>query len=238
MSYPTNILGEFDTLAAVVGGRSIARYGDGEFKMAAHGAGIKSQCANPRLSQRLKEILRDSGDCLVGIPNIDQCVKQNQNLDKVEFWLKQRGFFHLLAERQYVSSFITRPDSAPWIDTDDYWSMLESLWRGQEITLVRGSGKSFTADRLMEAGAKTVREIQAPRQHAWAEYDSLMRKIGTPPRVLLCLGPTATVMAVDLCAKGVHAIDLGHAGMFHKKRVAGEPLAVTDEDRAVDQVPA
>jgi hypothetical protein len=238
VSYPTNVLGEYDTLAAIVGGRSIARYGDGEFKMAAHGAGIKSQCANPRLSRRLKEILHESGECLVGIPNIKECVEKNPNLDKVEFWIKQRAFWHLLTDREYVSSFITRPDSAPWIDTEEYWSMLESLWRGQDITLVRGSGKSFTADRLMEAGAKTVREIQAPRQHAWAEYDSLMRKIGTPDRVLLCLGPTATVMAVDLCAKGVHAIDLGHAGMFHKKHVAGDPLWVTDEDKAVDRVPA
>lgn len=237
MSYPT-VLGEYDTLAAVVGGRSIARYGDGEFKMAAHGAGIKSQAAHPRLSKRLRDILRDSGECLVGIPNIKECVEKNPNLDKVEFWLKQRRFVELLANREYVSSFITRPDSAPWIDTDDYWELLESLWRGQDITLVRGSGKSFTAERLMESGAKSVREIQAPRQHAWADYDSLMKRIGTPQRALLCLGPTATVMAVDLCAKGVHAIDLGHAGMFWKKRRLGEPLVVTDEDKAVDQVPA
>lgn len=237
MSYPT-VLGEFDTLAAVVSGRSIARYGDGEFKMAAHGAGIKSQVANTMLSRRLKQILHDSGECLVGIPNIKDCIEKNPNLDKVEFWLKQRGFWNLLADREYVSSFITRPDSAPWIDTDDYWALLETLWRGLDVTLVRGSGKSFTAERLMAAGAKSVCEIQAPRQHAWAEYDSLLKRIGRPKRALLCLGPTATVMAVDLCARGVHAIDLGHLGMFHKKRVANEPLVVTDEDKAVDQVPA
>jgi hypothetical protein len=238
LTYPTNVLGEFDTLAAVVGGRSIARYGDGEFKIAAHGADIKSQVSHPMLSKRLRDILQASGECLVGIPNIKECVEKNPNLDKVEFWLKQRRFHTLLASRQYVSSFITRPDSAPWIDTDDYWDLLESMWRGQDVTLVRGSGKSFTGERLMEAGARSVREIQAPRQHAWAEYDSLMRKIGTPKRALLCLGPTATVMAVDLCAKGVHAIDLGHLGMFHKKRVAGDPMWVTDEDKAVDRVPA
>lgn len=235
-AYP-RVLNEFDTLAAVVSGRSIARYGDGEFKMC-YGAGIKSQAGDPELSRRLAEILRDSGDCLVGIPNILECMERNPSDQKRQFWSPHRKFGVLLGKREYVSSFITRPDSAPWIDTPDYWALLESLWKGQDITLVRGSGKSFTAERLMEWGARSVREILAPRQHAWAEYEELLERIGRPERAILCLGPTATVMAVDLCAKGVHAIDLGHCGMFAKKHYAGEPLWVTDEDKAVDKVPA
>jgi hypothetical protein len=102
--------------------------------------------------------------------------------------------------------------------------------------LVRGSTKSFTGERLMEAGARSVREIIAPRQHAWAEYESLLERIGRPARAILCLGPTATVMASDLCARGVHAIDFGHGGMFHKKRVTGEPMVVTEEDRTPEAV--
>ena len=58
-------------------------------------------------------------------------------------------------------------------------------------------------------------------------------RIGTPDHsVLLCLGPTATVLAVDLCARGVHAVDLGHLGMFWKKRLRGLPMWVTPEDKA------
>jgi hypothetical protein len=38
-------------------------------------------------------------------------------------------------------------------------------------------------------------------------------------------------MAVDLCAKGVHAIDLGHVGMFVHKKRRGEPMWVTDADK-------
>jgi len=233
--YPT-VLGESDTLAAVVSGRSIARYGDGEFKLAAGGSGIKSQVAHPELRRRLVEILIESGDCLVGIPNI------RSQTPKAEFWEPKMSFASLLRRRPYVSSFITRPDSAPWIDTPEYWAMLESLWVGHDVTLVRGSAKSFTAERLMEWGARSVTEI-IPRlasngrpQHAWEQYDELLERIGTPSRALLCLGPTATVMAVDLCAKGVHAIDLGHAGMFAKKHYLGEPMVVVEEDKSVDRV--
>lgn len=226
MTYP-HVLSELKTLRLVASGKSIARYGDGELKMADRPVGIKSQEYHPRLRSRLAAILHDSGDCLVGIPNI------HSDTPKAEHWGKYQVYSRLLAERQYVSSFITRPDSAPWINTEEYWALIESLWRGKAVTLVRGSSKSFTAERLADAGAGQVTEILAPRQHSWAEYDALLERIGTPETALLCLGPTATVMAVDLCARGVHAIDLGHAGLFYKKHVNGDPMWLSKEDKAV-----
>ncbi len=123
-AYPS-VLGEFETLDRVLAGASLARYGDGELKMAGHNAGIKSQQADPALSRRLAEILLASGDCLVGIPNI------HSKTPKAELWGKYTRYSSLLATgRQYASSFITRPDSAPWIDVPAYWDRIEQLWRG------------------------------------------------------------------------------------------------------------
>ncbi len=222
-TYPA-VLGEVETLQRVLAGASLARYGDGEFKLCRGGA-IKSQPFAPTLSRRLQEILLDSGDCLVGIPNI------HSETPKSEFWTKYLRESRWLVSRPYVSAFVTRPDSAPWINTPSYWDQLVSLWRGRDVTLVRGSGKSLTAEDIAGA-ARTVTEIVAPRQGAWGDYEKLLKRIGTPERVLICLGPTATVMAVDLCAKGVHAIDLGHVGMFLRKYRRGDPMWVTDVDRA------
>lgn len=222
-AYP-HVLGELATLEMVLSGKSIARYGDGELKMASRLVSIKSQSAHPVLSRRLREILYDSGECLVGIPNI------HSPTPKIDFWRKYRLFADVLNDkREYVSSFITRPDSAPWLDVPEYWDKVESLWRGQDVTLVRGSSKSLVAEDLIGAGVVT--EVIAPRQHAFAEYDSLLRRIGRPKRALLCLGPSATVMAVDLCASGVHAIDLGHIGMFMRKHRRGEPMWVSESDK-------
>lgn len=229
--YPI-VIGELETLQLVVSGKSLARYGDGELKMAGHNAGIKSQIADLALSERLQQILVDSGDCLVGIPNIRRVIDEHVSDQKVAHWSNYLTYASRLSPRQYYSAFVTRPDSAPGIDTPEYWALLESLWKGLSVTLVRGSGKSFTAERLMAAGASEVREIIAPPQHAWAQYDSLLERIGTPERALLCLGPTATVMAVDLCAKGVHAIDLGHMGLFYKKHVNGDPMWLSKDDKA------
>lgn len=219
-SYP-RVLGESETLDRVLAGASLSRYGDGELKMC-EGAGIKSQDHDPRLQARLNEILKDSGHCLVGIPNIHSKTPK-------ERWQKFAVYSRLLVDRPYVSAFITRPDSAPWIDTDDYWQRVESLWVGHDVTLVRGKTKSLVAEDLI--GAKSVTEIIAPPNSAWSEYGSLMKRIGTPSRALICLGPTATVMAVDLCARGVHAIDLGHIGMFLRKHRKGEPMWVTETDK-------
>ena len=235
MRYP-EVTGELDTLRQVVAGASLARYGDGEFKMAAHGAGIKSQAPDPALSQRLRDILQDSGECLVGIPNIHAVRKSDLSCDqKIEFWTKQLRYADLLhPNRLYVSSLISRPDSAPWIDTAEYWTLLQSLWIGQDVTVVRGSGKSLAPDDLIGAGEVT--DVLCRKQHAWQDYDSILERIGTPKRALICLGPTATVLAVDLCRRGVHAIDLGHVAIFLRKLRRGEPLVVTDEDKAVDRL--
>lgn len=225
-SYP-HVLDERATLALVVAGRSLARYGDGEFKLCADGSGIKSQTRHPALAGRLRAILRDSGDCLVGIPNI------RSDTPKADFWGKHMAFARFLVEREYVSSFVSRPDSAPWINTDDYWQQLESLWVGQDVTLIRGSSKSLTAEDLVIGGASTVTEVVCARQHAWADYEQILERVGTPKRALICLGPTATVLAVDLCARGVHAIDLGHVGLFLRKHRDGRPMWLSKEDKAL-----
>lgn len=220
-TYP-HVLGEAETLARVCAGRSLARFGDGEFNLCA-GSRAKAQDFSETLRDRLLGILQDSGECLVGLPNL------HTETPKASFWAKYHAAAWMLTEREYVSAFVSRPDSAPWINTPAYWSSVESLWVGQDVTLVRGSGTSLTPDDLNDAGRVT--EVVADAHQAWASYEALLDRIGTPRRALICLGPTATVLAADLCARGVHAIDIGHIGMFLRKARRGEPMTVTAKDR-------
>lgn len=223
MNWP-RVYTEQETLDLICQGRSIARYGDGEFKVCREGA-AKAQPADKRLATMLRTILHDSGDCLVGLPNI------YSGTPKLDLWRKHAtANVGLLSDaKSYASAFITRPDSAPWIDTPAYWAQLESLWVGQDVTLVRGSSKSLIAEDLV--GAKTVTEVICRRQGAFAEYEQILARVGTPTRALLCLGPAATALAVALCAKGVHAIDLGHVGMFLRKHRRGEPMWLSKDDK-------
>ncbi len=216
--YP-DVTGEMETLDLVLSGRSLARYGDGEFKMARSLVGIKSQEPNRELSRRLAAILHESGDCLVGIPNILSATP------KAEFWGRVAPWATpLLSQRRlYVSSFVSRADSAPWINTDEYWWKVEQLWHGRDVTLVRGSGKTFRPNLM--PGAGKITDILGPRSSAWTSSKELLKKIGKPDRVLLSLGPTATVLAVELCALGVHAVDVGHMGAFYRRWLKASKVA-------------
>jgi hypothetical protein len=190
---------------------SIARFGDGEWRCAV-GGGCTSQRPDPNLARELQQILLRPKGCLVCLPNIfNGCPRK-------ESWIRytEERYVKYCGAKTYGSAFITRPDNAPWIDRPDYWERVRGLWRGVDIVLVVGDKKSITTE-MIGTEALSVREVIGPRQHAYAEIDRIEAEIGaTSARVLLCLGAAATVLAYRLALKGLHAIDLGHIGMFMK----------------------
>lgn len=222
MRYP-KCLSEAETVERAIAGMSIARYGDGEFCLAI-GRNCVSQRADPKLAAELNEVLQNRvKNCLVCMPDPYSGTPKKANWQKFESWAINTG------KGVFGSAFITRPDNAPWIDTAEYWSRIRHLWAGKDVTLVLGSKRSLHAATLHDAAS--VREVwgtyrdayDAPgtdkRDHpnACQSIDALMEAVGKPSGpVLLCLGPTATVMAPRLAKIGVHAIDLGHLGLFMK----------------------
>jgi len=229
MSRYPSVIDEVATLQAVLDGSSLARFGDGELNLA-RGLDIPCQRWSAGLQHRLMGILEDSGRCLVGIPNIHSATP------KAVFWSKYLTLAPpLLADREYVSAFISRPDSAPWIDTPVYWDALEMLWAGKDVTLVRGDSLKALSPIDLDS-AKSIRTILVRKTNAFACYDETLDLIGRPSGpVLLCAGPTATVLAVDLCARGVHAVDLGHVGVFLRKHRRGDmATSLTPAEKARD----
>ncbi len=188
---------------------SIARFGDGELRLATGGAAI-SQKADPKLAAELQDILVNYCGCVVGIPNFDTTPNKST-------WerYRVRPFGGFYCQDLYGSAFITRPDNAPWIDTPEYWGQVRELWAGKDVALVVGDTKSLTAGML--AGAASVRVIEAPRQNAYEAVDGLEEELRRwSGLVVMCLGAAATVLAARLTRRGVHALDLGHIGMFMK----------------------
>lgn len=208
MKYPP-VLTERETLEAILSGQSIARYGDGELHVAI-GRKCVSQVANPQLARELRDILvLEQGGLLVGIPNV------YSKTPKATSWLNFASptYVNMYRPKTYASSFITRPDSAPWIDTPDYWDRVKDIWRRKDVVLIAGDRKSIRVEDLEEASS--IREIAAPRQHAYAEIDRIEEEVnGHNGPVILCLGCTATALAARLSRKGLWGIDLGHIGMF------------------------
>jgi hypothetical protein len=212
LPYP-RVLSEVMTIQRALKGESLARIGDGELRLM-HGGKHIAQETLPELAAELRSITKGFGnEAQVCIPNTQvEC-------GKPEFWSKHSlDKYRELYEPTYVygSSFICRPDSAPWIDQPHYWLAVRKLWEGRDVTLVIGErGGSLTYLHH----AKSVRVVYGPERDAYKGIAKLEEEIGHPKGiVLLCLGPTATCLAERLAKKGLWAVDLGHMGRFMPQR--------------------
>lgn len=230
--YPA-VMSEDDTIRRLAAGASIARFGDGELRVARGGQCV-SQVADRALANELCKILRTEDPALiVGIPNLASGTPKGEN------W---RDYAHSryvgLYKPGYVygSSFITRPDSAPWIDRPDYWQAVRDLWRDRPVLLIAGTEKSLNASDF--GNARRVVRYDAPRRDAYAvvgeieaaavAFAAACRGRGeTDPLIIACCGCAATVLAARLSVRGLQCLDLGHMGMF--MRHAGAYAARLDD---------
>lgn len=214
--YP-QVSGEYETLSMLLAGHSIARFGDGELKNMG-GKKCVPQMFRQGLAEELRKVIASKGDlCLIGIPYI--CPEMSEARQKS--WMNYLPHFpqYLNPKTPYYSAFITRPDSAPWINTQRYFDEFEKLWSGQDITLVWGGYRSLYPAFLRERGAKSVKSVLCSYEDAYAQIDMLEQQVMNAgnERVLLCAGPTATCLAYRLSRRGFHALDLGHIGLMWRK---------------------
>jgi glycosyltransferase family protein len=230
MFVPT-VIEEFLTIQTILDRKaSIGRYGDGEFR-SARGSNLKFQDAHPVLSTKLQDVLRTSDDrFLVGIPRVwGRRDLYFYDPIKHDNWLKtmqKEDFLGMLVpEKTYYSSFITRPDAAVHIECDDYYRLVQSIWRGRRVVYFAGrNGKPLKAmeGRGFLQEAEELKIEWCLEENAFSEYEQLIERARKydPKKwlVLLSLGPTATVLAWDLFQLGYQALDIGHMPMFYNRQ--------------------
>jgi len=202
------ILGEVDTIKAVLSGKSLARYGDGELKIM-QGSGYSREPANALLTAALlQSFMHPHHECLIGIPTWDK------RGPKYENWMRHRERFRsLMNQRVYASAFVTRPDSAPWINTTEYAQLVEKIWKGRRAVVLCESGGSMI--RTVERSASEAIHVVAPHERAFAQIHKLEDRVLKQGAdvAIVCCGPTASILAHRL-APQVQAVDLGSAGQF------------------------
>lgn len=215
-SWPTPILDEYATVEKLQEGFSISRFGDGEASIIAGGAQVREP-ANPRLAAELLAILTTPQQGLiVGIPTMDPAGPKYTN------W-KARAprFLRFLAKGMlYGSAFISRPDSAPAIQTGAYCEALQRCWTGKKVVVVAEATSKLPT--VVEAAARKTVHIVCPRREAYAVLPQLDRLVlrERPEIVLLSHGPSATCFAARLARRGLQALDLGSIGGFLARMLA------------------
>lgn len=207
--YPS-VGGEYETVQKLLNGYSIGRIGDGELKLMTGGCALREPI-NEKLGEELRDFALDPDKkCLVGILTMDKAGPKYTGLSRHA----GRYLTVLSPSVRYYSASITRPDHAPWIENPEFCRMVQKLWAGKHVTVL--CEKSGSIIPVLEKQAASVYHVECPRYEAYSVAKKLEGNIlrGKPDIVILCAGPTATIMANRLSKRGIQAIDLGSSGKF------------------------
>jgi glycosyltransferase family protein len=212
--------------------RSLARFGDGEFAVV-EGRSIAFQRADAGLARRLREILRHPPEgCDVAIPRVgwfmDARLKPADHAWWFRFMREKGAFVESLLDpsRTYCDTYVSQFTQATveGYDCAALFARLRRIWDGKDVLVVCGRGifDGFTHDVF--DNARSVECIYGPKRDAWDVYDALLAQVKAAAQgrvVLVVLGPTATVMAADLAAAGIRALDLGHLAKAYEAFLTG-----------------
>ena len=208
--------------------KSIARFGDGEFLLI-EGKDIKFQKSSIDLSKRLNDVLNSNEkSLLIGIHKILK--KENMHLyveSSQKYWEslieRKKDFLTQLLnkDKQFYDSSFTRfymgyKDKSK---VKEYVEKLKQIWEKQQVCIVEGEFSRLGAENNIFDKASSVERIICPAQNAFEKYDIILntcKKIKKYKLILLSLGPTATILAYDLCKLGYWVIDIGHIDLEYE----------------------
>jgi glycosyltransferase family protein len=218
-------------------GKSMARFGDGEF--AAIEGRVRHRFQNeadPKLGGRLREVLATPLDnLLIGLAdNYGSLEKYNEQAKReIRRYMKRsvRAEHASLLDPggEYYDTYMTRP-YVMYADNDTEapaarFNDLRRIWANRKCVFVEGENTGMGVGNDLFENAAEIRRIIAPAENAFHSYDSILEECRGQPvdtLFLLALGPTATVLAYDLCRLGFQAVDVGHVDLEYEWFLRGE----------------
>ena len=240
--YPTlSFFSDQETVDMILNdNKSLSRFGDGEIKWMLHCKLNSFQDYSDELAEELKRVYQSNNSNLLiaipyGIVNSKKC-----SLGAKFHWRVVRDdFFSAINEfggidRCFSNASITRP----YIDYNDYeysswcFNNLKRIWDNKDIIIVEGNKTKLGMGNDLFSKAKSIRRIICPATNAFEKINDIKQSIRVnanfSDRILVALGPTATILAADMCDEGYQIIDIGHIDVeymwFLKKEVLRTPI--------------
>ena len=217
--------------------KSMSRFGDGEFAAIAGRVRHKFQTTpDEKLGQRLREVLKSSDENLmIGIAdnygNLNKYSEQTKR--EIRCYLTPEiRFEHLSlldANKKYYNAYVTRPyvifaDN----NTDapaERFSNLKRIWAKRDCVFVEGCFTGLGVGNDLFDNVSSINRIVCPPENAFTKYDEILANCMTQSKdvlFLLALGPTASVLAYDLCKAGYQAVDIGHVDLEYEWFLQGK----------------
>lgn len=213
--------------------KSLCRFGDGEIGWIYQDSkGYFGQENSKELSRKLYEILISKDkEILIAIPNFFNNVpefsfmrkiKKNAHLSKYyDKWLSL-----LYEDYIYTDALITGVYmGVRGRDFEVYFNNWKKVWLKKNILIIEGEQTRFGVGNDLLINTTKVRRILAPKENAFKKYEEIKKKIlenvNKDDIVLICLGPTATILAYELGKMGIQSIDIGHLDIEYEWYLRG-----------------
>lgn len=218
-------------------GKSLARFGDGEFATIAGRIRHKFQTeVDEQLSHRLTEVLNcDDEMLMIGIAdnygNLEGYSGQTQREIRCYMSPAVRNEHQKLlnSNKKYYNAYVTRPyttyadfqSNAPALRFQN----LKRIWDNKTCVFVEGCYTGLGVGNDLFDNANSIKRILCPAVNAFSQYDKILETCLQQDKnalFLIALGPTATVLAHDLCKAGYQAVDIGHIDLEYEWFLKGE----------------
>ena len=213
------------TIEQILAGKSLCRFGDGEFDIMAEHSRHKFQDADSKLGQKLREVIAaEDENVLIGIAdNYGELSRFNidgkygiRSYMSDETRASHAKFLN--PERTYHNAYISRPYSLYENNHTDaprkHFENLRRIWADKDIIIIEGCQSRLGYGNDLFDNVKSLKRIEGPAINSFTRYDDILeaaKKHATDGCIfLLALGASATVMAYDLAKMGYQALDIGH----------------------------
>lgn len=203
-------------------GLSLSRFGDGEFRWM---LGIKEQsfqqCSN-QLAQALIDAFKNNHEKLmIGIPR-GMFDSVGCKLFTKMWWriVKWETFSQLTPYMDYKRIYCNASITRPYIDyIDEEYSRMcfenvRRIWNGRDCIFVEGEKTMLGVGNDLFDNANSIARIVCPAENAFEKIEQIKNAIERYAKkdtlLLGALGPTASILAVQMCEKGYQFVDIGH----------------------------
>lgn len=233
-------------------GCSMARFGDGEFSAIAGRIRHRFQTMEDEtLAARLREVLNAGEErLLIGLADnygsLDHYTEQARREIRCYMTPEVRAEHMRLLDpdRQYYDAYVTRPYVMYADHNTDAparrFDRLRRIWDNRKCVFVEGRNTGLGVGNDLFDNAAQIRRILAPAKNAFTVYDRLLGACMEQERdslFVLALGPTATVLAYDLCRAGYQAVDVGHVDLEYEWFLRGEGVRTEVEGKYNNELP-
>ena len=102
---------------------------------------------------------------------------------------------------------------------------MKKIWGGRDVLMIEGEISRQGIGNDLFNNANSIKRIICPETNSFSVYGKILEAVlefDKKNLVLISLGPTATVLAYDLCKLGYQANDIGHTDLEYELYLRNE----------------